>query len=330
MDNQVSTQAAELYHAVVKHKLDRLVDRSFEGTEAGFSFDVPHAAILFVHDGLKCSRIIDDCLRIQNATPIHLLIFEEEWKKYQAFAKKATGKTPKWTAGKIKFVANPSRLQKSPGASSIKDAYACAAWLETIVFARDEGLDWFFMLEWDCYFTSAGWLDVVWQEHADYCQGTVCSGTPCVWDANNYGRHSEEFYSTVLGFSLHAKKISGIPCVMKTVGPAHPPRVYPNGALAWYRTDVVLDAFSHGVQIIDDGVHSKLFNERLQIHANTILGYDYYFGAWLASKYGVEVTRKIGILTGSYSGWENEMHDEASRVSMVKTGWKVVMHQYKH
>lgn len=331
MAHVVTNPLNPLFHSIVAGRLKRksAVRVPLAGPAGSFEAETPHAGILFVHDGVKCRRILDDCLRIPNQTKIHLLIFKAEWQRYQVFTKAATGQTPKWTAGKLQFLEFPTQLRKSPGASSMKDAYAFLAFLETVKFARDQQIDWFFNIEWDCLFHGAGWLDALWEEHVTFCQGTVCSGTPCVWDADRYVQKSRVFYENVVRWAAETIDVTGTPCVMKTLQ-AGPPRVYPNGALAWYRTDIAVEGFLQGVEILDDGFTARKFAPRLQAYVDAHLGYDFYFGAWLALKYGDQVTTHIGRLAGAYSGWEDEMFKEKERVEMVESGAKVAIHQYKH
>lgn len=204
-----------------------------------------------------------------------------------------------------------SGMRLPPAMSWVPSTYA---FLDGLRIAVEEKLDCFFYLETDCRVNRKGWDQVLWVEHLRWPGGCVTSGTPAIW---NPWAQRGAWRDAIANYVLRYRRSSGLP--MPFCGPNKVPlNVYPNGALAFYKTAEVQEAFQTALAASPRGPE-----------ALKCMPYDYRFGEHLMKKYGVEVFKKVGFLPSSYSGCGNILMPEIQRMRMLVNKTKVAVHQIK-
>lgn len=185
--------------------------------------------------------------------------------------------------------------------------------LRMIQLAQQRGLEWFFCVEWDCRIFGHAWLKRLWEEHLD-CGDVLMSGTPVCWHPWSNGG---EFGKQVIEYASRYQDMSGM-CMAFEGQHEGKTAVYPNGALAWYKTKTMTEMFSDGLKFRD-----------LNTFCDRIEAYDLHIGREMIRRYGVGALDKIGILPGSYSGCGDHHYTLDTRRRLLSSGSKVAVHQIK-
>ena len=156
------------------------------------------------------------------------------------------------------------------------------SWLFGLQLAIAQGLDEFMFVETDCGFTCDRWDASAWKEW-DGMPRALCGGTPMVhnvldkpewmealapWNARLWER---------FGYGVGIQGTSG-----------GPPALFPNGALAIYRTANIRLCFERSLKDtrkeFEDGV-----------------AWDLRYGFWLCENYGYDLVNRICAFSSMYS-----------------------------
>ena len=183
-------------------------------------------------------------------------------------------------------------------------------WVNAIKCAVAWELDDFVFVENDCMY-SCDWWDVSLWNALDKSEGVVAAGTPCFFTS-----HSDlEFSKAVNGRVLECTEAVGVPSFNVQGGPCN--AVYPNGAIAAYRLDVVAEAFKPFVA------------DPRKLECVT-LAWDLAFGKWLVDRYGIGALRMVAPSTATYSCCRDyPVHSDQLR-EWVRTGQRTAVHSVRH
>jgi glycosyltransferase involved in cell wall biosynthesis len=198
---------------------------------------------------------------------------------------------------------------------NVKDISAFVAFIRGIEHARDHRLDWFFWVETDCRFNGANWLPKLWQENLAWPHDHVCSGTPVVWNLPMNGVAQAKTWMPY--FAEYTAKTGRLAAME---GWRHGPQsAYPNGALAWYRTETMLEWFKEPL---------AMKRVEMQEWCSNNTAFDWFVGRQMVTHYGLNAPRMMGFLSSSYSGCGDHFYTAEDRRKMLRDGIAAI-HQEK-
>lgn len=192
--------------------------------------------------------------------------------------------------------------------------YATWAFFEGIKIAKSKSWDYFFCYEWDCMIGKDYWYDTLWQEHLSWPYEPIMTGTPVfkcpLTEVGNLLQGSMDYryqYSKDCGLYMNIEHVN-------------PTSLYTNGALTFYNTNKTSKYFSPELE----------FNGDVSSYMDSITSWDLEIGIRLFKEYGEKSFEKVGWLPSSYSGCGDYYYNQKQRESMLTSGQKVVIHQYKY
>lgn len=175
--------------------------------------------------------------------------------------------------------------------------------------------DWTDMLwiEHDCRFAGTGWDLKLWQEHLG--NGDVrCSGSPVIWGTFGKGSASA---TAVIRYAGEYLRITGRAVAFEG-SHEDQPAIYPNGALAIYRRELLWEVYGKGSQWLG-----------LREHVLAGVQFDLQIGRLLASGGVASALQAVGWLRSSYSGCMDHQYTLEQRQQMLAGGDVVAIHQVK-
>jgi glycosyltransferase involved in cell wall biosynthesis len=193
--------------------------------------------------------------------------------------------------------------------------YATWAFFEGIKIAQAKNWEYFFCYEWDCKIGKDRWYDILWQEHLNWPYEPIMTGTPVfkcpLHESGNLLQGSMDYryrYSKECGLYMNIEHVN-------------PHSLYTNGALTFYNTKETARYFDYELKFVGDSQSN---------HMDTITSWDLEIGIRLFKQYGEQSFEKVGWLPSSYSGCGDYYYNQSQRESMLSSGQKVVIHQYKY
>lgn len=209
---------------------------------------------------------------------------------------------------------NPLPLMKD-GITPVNYKYATWAFFQGIKLAKKLGWKYFFYYEWDCMIGKDYWYDTIWQEHLNWIYEPIMTGTPVFkCPLQGVGNLLQGVQDYRYRYSKECKLYMNVEHV-------YPFALYTNGALTFYNTEETERYFKNEMEIK---------NEDASDHMDTITSWDLEIGIRLFKEFGEQSFEKVGWLPSSYSGCGDFYYNEEQRVSMLNSGLKTVIHQYKY
>lgn len=202
------------------------------------------------------------------------------------------------------------------------DRYATWAFINALKLADEADIEWFLWLETDCRFSESFWDSIILHTTFNGVEAPLIGGTPVCWHPWSKGA---EWSKRLIEFAYKYQRSSGLPMAFEG---AHDGSwgtcLYPNGALALYKTSELLPFFEMGLKFL-----RKQVTLDPEIYAIQILAFDLYIGRCLTNRYGLELIDRFAVSPRSYSGCDNHHINEDERIGMLSGKRKVAVHQIK-
>lgn len=181
--------------------------------------------------------------------------------------------------------------------------YANVAAQMAIQIAQFKEWDYFMWLEWDCYVGKDCWFDVLWEELLAWPYKPIQAGTPVIstWPIDGNFEFIKQDY---IASYLKANKVSLRSIYVELMAIAI------NGAFGFYEVNMA---------------DKYLVKQKIP----RACPFDFMFGLRMLEEYQEDIFKHTAWLPSLYSVCGNQYYTEAQRLEMVKSGFKVAMHQYK-
>lgn len=201
---------------------------------------------------------------------------------------------------------------KCPKDVAMKDHCAKFIFPQACKAALDGGFDEMMWVETDCRFQGDGWDKVLAEEHSG-AGDVVASGSPVAWHMLAKGH---KLAIKAIEFCSRYYRQTGRMVALEGPTIDGPPSLYPNGAIAWYSSELMQECF---VSRIPNGWEQ--FSEAEP--------FDLAVGRYIWSRFGDLSFNKVGILNSSYSGCLDHWYSLNDRLQMLASGKIVAVHQVK-
>lgn len=218
----------------------------------------------------------------------------------------------------VVVVDNPPKTYGFPVAIRVSDCMAAQMFCHAIKVATKNDFDYFIWLEPDCYICHDHW-DISIATEVLRCNGE-CGGTPVYY---NPVHGDVEWCKRFTAYSHIYSQLHDVPIALEGSQPSDDwryqasPILFPNGALAMYRTEMLLEAFKNPLMDFADFRNEAIF-------------FDQAVGIHLAKIYGPKVFSKVVPLQCIYSGCGNHYLTSETRKLMAESGAYAAIHQYHH
>jgi hypothetical protein len=204
---------------------------------------------------------------------------------------------------------NPEVVQKN---ARFRYWVANHIFLQALLLAMKEGLDYFLHIESDSRVKGDGWARLLWDEFFSY-PGAVYGGTICAYNLNKSGHGIP---TIITNFAHDYFKASQTP--MRVYGHWPGTHFFANGSLSFYHTETCASIFRpYG------------FEKDINAAAMVNSPYDATAGRALSQKFGLDMLRYFAPSTLSYSGFGDKVYSENQRIEFLNSGQKVAVHPIK-
>lgn len=207
------------------------------------------------------------------------------------------------------------------------DRYALWAFIFSALEIKRRGFEWMMWLETDCRVKGDNWdhqiVSASLDSH-DGCFPPVIGGTPVGWHLWSKG---VEWSMRTIDFAYRYQRRSGVP--MQFEGAFDGPwgyLLYPNGAFGMYLISDLLEFYPAMFEVAENFPVAGVDMEKMAVK---ILAFDFYVGKMLVAKYGLSLLDRFAVAPNIYSGCGDDYISEGERITMLRRGNKVGIHQIK-
>lgn len=192
---------------------------------------------------------------------------------------------------------------------------ANCAFVEASKIAAEEGAHALFYIETDCRFSGEGWDEALRQEFFGAGPDVACVGSPVVCGALSAG-HKRSLH--MWDYASRYTKDTGLFMAFEGFPDDRNFALYPNGALAFYTTE-----------LLEDSYLLKSRSLGVERYAKSTEIYDLHIGRMIGGNGHEFAARKVGWLRSSYSGCFDHHYTLQERLQMLAGGDRVAVHQVK-